>query len=55
MMRIMQERKEINVVSDQTGSPTYAADLALAIIAIINNLSKPRQNLKKQMRHLSFQ
>lgn len=49
MMRIMQERKEINVVSDQTGSPTYAADLALAIIAIINNLSQSRgQNLKSK-------
>ena len=35
MMRLMNERREINVVNDQTGSPTYAADLADAIMQII--------------------
>lgn len=35
MMRLMQEKTEINVVSDQTGKPTYAADLAGAIFKII--------------------
>lgn len=35
MMRLMSERKEINVVNDQTGSPTYAADLARAIMQVI--------------------
>jgi len=35
MMRLMKERKEINVVNDQVGSPTYASDLATAIIEII--------------------
>lgn len=37
MMRLMKERESINVVSDQVGSPTYAADLANAIMHIINN------------------
>jgi dTDP-4-dehydrorhamnose reductase len=37
MMRLMNERNELNVVADQIGSPTYAADLANAILAIINN------------------
>ena len=37
MMRLMKEKAEINVVNDQTGSPTYAADLAEAILQIINN------------------
>lgn len=35
MMRLMGEKETINVVSDQFGSPTYAADLAEAILQII--------------------
>ncbi len=37
MMRLMNERNELNVVSDQVGSPTYAADLAKAILDIISS------------------
>lgn len=37
MMRLMQERNELNVVSDQIGSPTYAADLAKAIMDIVSS------------------
>jgi len=37
MQRLMQEREEINVVNDQTGSPTYAADLAHAMIDIVDS------------------
>lgn len=37
MMRLMTERNELNVVSDQFGSPTYAADLAKAILSIISS------------------
>lgn len=36
MMRLMNERPSINVVQDQVGSPTYAADLAEAIMHIIS-------------------
>lgn len=37
MQRLMQERESINVVNDQIGSPTYAADLAHAMIEIVKS------------------
>lgn len=37
MLRLMNERESINVVSDQLGCPTYAADLAAAIMQIITS------------------
>jgi dTDP-4-dehydrorhamnose reductase len=37
MMRLMNERNELNVVADQIGSPTYAADLANATMDIISS------------------
>lgn len=35
MLRLMKEKESIGVVNDQIGSPTYAADLAQAILQII--------------------
>lgn len=37
MQRLMQEKESINVVNDQIGSPTYAADLAQAMINIVES------------------
>jgi dTDP-4-dehydrorhamnose reductase len=36
MMKLMKEKTSINVVDDQIGSPTYAADLAECIMKIIS-------------------
>lgn len=38
MMRLMSERESINVVDDQVGCPTYAHDLAKAILHIIQQI-----------------
>lgn len=37
MSRLMQERDSLNVVNDQIGSPTYAADLAQAIMTVLTH------------------
>ena len=39
MCRLMKERDSLNVVSDQIGRPTYAKDLAIATLKIINEVS----------------
>lgn len=36
MLRLMKERSDLNVVNDQFGTPTYAKDLAEAIMQIID-------------------
>ncbi|HMO61315.1 MAG TPA: dTDP-4-dehydrorhamnose reductase [Ferruginibacter sp.] len=38
MLRLMKERESLNVVADQRGCPTYAADLAKAIMQIVEQL-----------------
>ena len=37
MLKLMNEKDSISVVGDQFGSPTYAADLALAIMRVIKS------------------
>lgn len=37
MLRLMDEREELNVVNDQIGAPTYARDLAKVIMHIVNS------------------
>jgi len=53
MLRLGKERDELNVVSDQIGSPTYASDLAMAILHIIQNEEFLNSGQKTQIYHYS--
>lgn len=49
MLSLMNTRNEINVVDDQIGCPTYAADLAAALLQVVGKL-----NLEKNLAHQSI-
>ena len=42
ILRLAKEKSEIKVVSDQIGTPTYAGDLAVAILNIIGSRYNPK-------------
>jgi len=42
MAKLMRAKDKIGVVADQRGSPTYAADLAAAIVTILRAPRPPR-------------
>jgi len=52
MLRLMKERKELNVVNDQVGSPTYAKDIAETILLIISKADKTK-NFQEGIYHFS--
>jgi len=53
MLRLGRERDELNVVSDQIGSPTYATDLAGVILEIIKSKEFREENQTTQIYHYS--
>ena len=53
MLRLGKEREELNVVSDQIGSPTYATDLAEVILKIINNKDYQDKEQQTEIYHYS--
>ncbi|OQP56217.1 dTDP-4-dehydrorhamnose reductase [Niastella populi] len=55
MVKLMHDRTAINVVSDQVGAPTYAADLAECMMQIIANCQLSTANWLPGIYHYSNQ
>ncbi len=53
MIRLMKEKESLNVVNDQLGSPTYAKDLAQALLSIIANCELRTANWTPGIYHYS--
>jgi len=52
-LKLGKQKNEINVVSDQIGSPTYASDLAKAILHIISNDNFKKKSFSTEIFHFS--
>ncbi|NCB07938.1 MAG: NAD(P)-dependent oxidoreductase, partial [Bacteroidia bacterium] len=53
MLRLGKEKGSLNVVFDQVGSPTYAADLAGAILSIVKKSEKEPEKFVPGVYHYS--
>lgn len=53
MLRIGKERKSLNVIFDQVGTPTYAGDLAETILNIITHSKFKKQEVRSNVYHYS--
>jgi len=53
MLHLSKKQDQINVVNDQTGSPTYASDLADVILKVIKDKTFIKDNQKTQIYHYS--
>ncbi len=49
----MGEREELRIVNDQHGTPTYAKDLALAILKIIEKSTQKKDSFRSGIYHYS--
>ena len=55
MLKLGLEKKQISVINDQIGSPTYALDLADVIMTILQNQQFRQTNFKTQLYHFANQ
>src|SRR5215831_5830252 len=53
MLRLMKERPQLNVVNDQIGAPTWAADLATCILNIVEKTVAEERNWQRGIYHYS--
>lgn len=53
MLRLGSEKDSVNVVSDQTGNPTYARDLAEAILHIVSGVNRQQIAFNAGIYHYS--
>jgi dTDP-4-dehydrorhamnose reductase len=53
ILKLVKKGNELNVVSDQIGTPTYASDLGLAILNIIRSEKFNRNKQESQIYHYS--
>jgi dTDP-4-dehydrorhamnose reductase len=53
ILKLVKKGNELNVVSDQIGTPTYASDLSLAILNIIRSEKFNRNKQESQIYHYS--
>lgn len=53
MIKVGKEKSDLNVIFDQIGTPTYAADLAKAMLTIIELTEKDEKNFKSGTYHFS--
>ncbi len=53
MKRLMQEKESISVVNDQIGCPTYAPDLALALLRMVDELQENENKAFQNIYHYS--
>lgn len=53
IIRLANERDELNVVNDQKGSPTYAGDLAMALLSILTKVENKEAEFIPGIYHYS--
>lgn len=53
MTRLFNERESVKVVNDQKGTPTYAGDLASAILKLISKVNENEESVKNGIYHFS--